>query len=306
LQATATQTPPTQPGVPLAAVQTLPTAPQLLASVLRLTSQPLAMMPSRSAKPVLHTEKPQVPAVHSAAALAKEHALPQAPQWLTSEARVTSQPSPSAPLQLARPAVQTAAEHAPAMQVRPPVQTNPQAPQLLPSLVLSISQPLAALPSQLLKPVAQVSTQAPAAHEAALLAPEGHALPQVPQWPTSLRRSRSQPLGTLPSQLSKLASQEAMVHRPAAQPAVPLVAEQRLPTAPQWSGLVARFTSQPLAAMPSTSAKPSVQLPMAQAPAAQTGAALSSEQALPQAPQLRTSVCASISQPSVTLVLQSR
>ncbi len=79
----------------------MPQPPQLLASLPSAISQPLARVPSQSAYPTSHTVKPQTPSRHEGAALAKEHALPHAPQWPLSVAGVVSQPSAGSPLQSA-------------------------------------------------------------------------------------------------------------------------------------------------------------------------------------------------------------
>ncbi len=79
----------------------MPQPPQLSASLPSAISQPLARTPSQSAYPTSHTTKPQTPAVHWGAALAKEHALPHAPQWPLSLSGVVSQPSAARPLQSA-------------------------------------------------------------------------------------------------------------------------------------------------------------------------------------------------------------
>jgi hypothetical protein len=78
-------------------------------------SHPFARIPSQSAKPGLQTI-PQTPAVHVGAALADiGQALPQLPQFATSEAIAVSQPSALTALQSAKPALHTRA-HAPAVQ----------------------------------------------------------------------------------------------------------------------------------------------------------------------------------------------
>ena len=76
-----------------------------------------------------------------------------------------------------------------------------------------------------------------------------------------------------------------MVQTPAAQPGVPFASEQVRRQALQFFGSVWRFTSQPLAGLASQSAKPVVQVPVAQLPLVQTGALFSTVQTLVQRPQ---------------------
>jgi hypothetical protein len=83
-----------QTGVPLAGalVHWLLHAPQLLGSVLRLTSQPSEATPLQSAKPALQV-KPQVPLVQVRVALARlGQLLLHAPQLLRSVLRLTQAP----------------------------------------------------------------------------------------------------------------------------------------------------------------------------------------------------------------------
>ncbi len=58
----------------------------------------------------------QAPAAQTGEALAKEHTLPQAPQWATSVAGVVSQPLEGLPSQLAWPGAHDPRAHAPAAQ----------------------------------------------------------------------------------------------------------------------------------------------------------------------------------------------
>src|SRR5687767_9533659 len=66
-----------------------------------------------------------------------------------------------------------------------------------------------------------------------------------------------------------------------------------------------RSVSQPVAATPSQLAKPVEQAPTAHAPAAHTGVALESTQALAHAPQLDTLVSSATSQPLAATPSQS-
>jgi len=193
------QVPPLQ-NLPL--VHALPQAPQLALSELTGRSQPLLAMPSQSRKPALQAITRHPPATHTAVALGRLHALPQAPQWLVSVWVLTSQPFASIRSQSARPVL-----HEPTTQL-PPVQAG--------------------------VPLATVQ-----------------ALRQAPQWATLVWVLTSQPLVLLPSQLASGAVHIVVsrLHTPALQRAVaPAMEGQRVPQRAQWAGLVARLTSQPLAA----------------------------------------------------------
>ena len=72
-------------------------------------------------------------------------------------------------------------EQAPALQVRPPVQTMPQPPQLLLSVLVLTSQPLAARPSQLAKPGLQEAMAHEDAVQAEVAFGKAHTLPHAPQ-----------------------------------------------------------------------------------------------------------------------------
>ena len=126
-------------------------APQV-PGALSEASQPLAGLPSQSAKPALHT-MPHAPAAHVAVALARAgHALPQRPQWAAWVATLTH----AAP-HATRPVAQLVA-HAPALHTMPAPHARPQAPQWAPLFMRSTSQPLAAARSQSAQPVAQAPT----------------------------------------------------------------------------------------------------------------------------------------------------
>ena len=81
------------------AAHRVPHPPQWPGSPRRSTSQPSAAFPLQSAKPALHT-KVQCPAEHAGSAFAGDgQAVPQAPQFVTLDCRVVSQPSAAVPLQ---------------------------------------------------------------------------------------------------------------------------------------------------------------------------------------------------------------
>jgi len=180
------------------------------------------------------------------------HARPQAPQLALLVWRLTH-----TPLQLVAPAGHDD-PHTPLVQVaEPPVgalHTRPQAPQLPTAPRRSVSQPLAALPSQLPKLVAQApSAQVPEAQVAVPLA-KLHARPQAPQWFTSVPVARQ-----VPAQWVWPAGQ-VCPQTPAVQLAPPpAAAGQAVRQVPQLAVSAATLTSQPLAALPSQSAKPAAQ-----------------------------------------------
>jgi hypothetical protein len=79
-------------------VQALPQAPQLVALLVVLVSQPFDAVPSQLPQPTLH-EIEQAPAVQEGVPLTEEHAEPQAPQLAGFVEVLTSQPSGSSALQ---------------------------------------------------------------------------------------------------------------------------------------------------------------------------------------------------------------
>ncbi len=113
-----------------------------------------------------------------------------------------------------------------------------------------------------------------------------HALPHAPHALFVEERSVSQPLTALPSQSAQVPTQvnehALFEHSGVACGGV----GQTLPHLPQLEALVCVFISQPLAALPSQSAKPALQPPMPHTPFAQVALALAGAgQTLPQAPQ---------------------
>ncbi len=118
----------------------------------------------------------------------------------------------------------------------------------------------------------------------------------------------SQPFPTLPSQLSKPMLQLPMPQLLAAQPAVPLAtAGQTLLQVPQLPALVAVLVSQPSTGPALQVRKDPEHAVEPQLPAEQ--AAVSAPvwgHALPQLPQLATSLAPLTSQPSLASPLQSR
>jgi len=233
--------------VPLAAVHVRPHTPQFVALVRVSTSQPLAGLPSQSAKPALHAPITQAPAAHMGAALAKLQARPHMPQFVALVRVSASHPLAALRSQSSKLVAHEVTAQAPAVHAPVPLaglHARPHAPQL--TVVSRVtSQPLAALPSQFPRPAAQAMPHAPAAQAADPPAGAGQALRQAPQWDVEVRVSVSQPLAALPSQ-----SPRPVMHmppqRPAAQVATPPVdGAQRVAQAPQWLGSVWRFWQRP-------------------------------------------------------------
>ncbi len=79
--------------------QSVPQAPQFVALVWRLTSQPSVGSRLQSAKPAVQLPTPHVPATHAAVALGSEHTRPQPPQFRASVCTFASQPLASLPSQ---------------------------------------------------------------------------------------------------------------------------------------------------------------------------------------------------------------
>jgi hypothetical protein len=185
--------------------------------------------------------------------------------------------SRQAPLHSVSPAV-----HAQALppQLWSERQARLQAPQLARSTVRSRQTP-----AQLVSPVGQLTTQRPAWHAC----PAPQATPQVPQLAPSVWRSTQRPVHTLCPD-GQLSAHTPLPHTcPEAQVVL---------HAPQLALSLRVFTSQPLAALPSQSAKPAAHAPRAHAPLTQDAPALAKAQRMPQPPQLFASdVLTWVSQP---------
>src|SRR6266567_4308955 len=292
--------------VPLAALQTLPQAPQLFTLTWRLVSQPSLALPLQLAKPALQEATLQTLFEHAAVPLAALQTLPQAPQLFTLTWRLVSQPSLALPLQLAKPALQEATlqtlfEHAAVPLAA--LQTLPQAPQLFTLTWRLVSQPSLALPLQLAKPALQEATLQTLFEHAAVPLAALQTLPQAPQLFTLTWRLVSQPSLALPLQLAKPALQEATLQTLFEHAAVPLAALQTLPQAPQLFTLTWRLVSQPSLALPLQLAKPALQEATLQTLFEHAAVPLAALQTLPQAPQLLTLLVRLVSQPSLAMPL---
>ncbi len=109
--------------------------------------------------------------------------MPQAPQLLKLDNKLTSQPSALFALQFPNPELHTI-EQTPAVQTEVELgrvgQTTPHEPQLA-AVARLASQPLVLLPSQFPKPVKQVNEQTPAVHVVVAFARVGQTNPHEPQ-----------------------------------------------------------------------------------------------------------------------------
>ncbi|MBK6533845.1 MAG: hypothetical protein IPF99_30940 [Deltaproteobacteria bacterium] len=97
---------------------------------------------------------------------------------------------------------------------------------------------------------------APATQPGTAFARAGHSIMHPPQLVVESRTFVSQPSLRLPLQLPKPTLQVATAHTPAAHAAIPFGGLQERPQLPQSVMLVRVSTSQPLAGLPSQSAKP--------------------------------------------------
>ena len=250
--------PPEHEGVPFVPLHTLPHAPQLLALVLVFTSQPLAALMSQLPKPPLHAMA-QLPALHDGVPFEPLHTLPQAPQFDALVCVFGSQPVTALISQSANPALHAMAQLPALHEGVPfePLHALPHDPQFDALVLVFTSQPLAALMSQSAKPALHAM-----AHT--LFEQEGvpfellQIVPQEPQFTALVLVFTSQPFAALMSQLAKPAL-HAMAHVPLEHEGVPFVPLQTVPQAPQWVAFVFLFTSQPVCALLSQSAKPALQ-----------------------------------------------
>ena len=165
-----------------------------------------------------------------------------------------------------------------------------------------VSQPLESVASQLSQPKSQESMwQEPPSQDAVAWARE-QGLLQEPQ-SLSVSSEASQPLESVPSQLSHNESQESMWQEPPAQEALAWAREQEVPQEPQLLS-VSRDCSQPLESVPSQSSHSESQVSIWQLPVLQVAVAWAREQGVSQAPQC-CMVFKRVSQPLPSLPSQS-
>jgi hypothetical protein len=207
-------------------------------------------------KAPVHAATLHTPLLHVELAFAAVHTFPQVPQLFTSVLLLISQPFAAMPSQFAKPALQVATAHVPAVHEGVPfavLQVSPQVPQLPTDVSVLVSQPFVGLLSQLPKPALQDATPHAPPTQAAVPLVVVHAVPQAPQFPTLVARLVSQPLLASLSQSPKPALQ-VKPHAPAAQVLVLFGREgHTVPQAPQFAVSAARLVSQPLALLLSQS-----------------------------------------------------
>ncbi len=288
------------------AAQAFPQAPQFALLLVMFTSQPSAAVPLQFAKPALQLEMPQVLAEQLAVAFGTEHTMLQPPQFVALLVVFVSQPLLRLPSQLPRPVLHVMPQR-PAVQVAVPpvlVHARPQTPQFDTFVVRVTSQPLVDTPSQSAVPVAQLTIDVlhvDAVHTSTLpMGGVGHDIAHDPQCVVSpLTVFTSQPSTALPLQFAKPVVHAPRVQRLETQLAPACANWQVLPHAPQFVALLVVFVSQPLAALPSQSAKPLLHAASTHAPARQPATPFGNEHTCPQAdmpavePQLFGSFCTS-------------
>lgn len=118
--------------------------------------------------------------------------------------------------------------------------------------VVSISQPSPGSTLQSPCPALQTNPHVDPPHVAVENAGTGQALPHMPQLPTVLDRSVSQPSPARPLQ-SSYGATHVYEHADPAQPAVAFARGAHAEQPPQCSGSLAGVTSQPVAGLPSQS-----------------------------------------------------
>jgi hypothetical protein len=300
LQAPTAHAPAAHTLVALASEQVARHAPQCVADVERLVSQPLATTPSQLPKPALHV-MPHAPDAQVAAPLVALHAAPHAPQCVGEVARLVSQPLPATPSQSPKPALQVK-PHVPRAQVGVALgraeHTVPHAPQLVRSVWRFTQRPAHIV-------VGGVHTVVQAGGVFEQTWPMLHDRPHMPQCELEVERSVSQPLVGLMSQLPKPASHVATAHAPAVHWAVARGSAQADPHVPQWVAEVRRSVSHPSLGSLSQSPYPASQRAMTHPPVEHAAVACASEHARRHIPQCVADVLRLVSQPLAGFVSQS-
>jgi hypothetical protein len=226
--------------VAFATTHALPQAPQLLASIPSLTSQPSVALPLQSAKPALHAATAHLPAPHDDAALGSLQATPHAPQFVGSE-RVFVHDR----LQLVSPAPQAVVQ-APSLQTSVPEQAVPHPPQLATLFRKLTSHPSVAMALQSAKPALHAAIEHWPETQAAVEWATAQMLPQLPQFSASRPVFTSQPSAATALQSANPASHCATTHWPAEQAGVARGTLHALPHAPQLEALALRLTQVPV------------------------------------------------------------
>jgi len=208
------------------------------------------------------------------------HGSPHAPQfWLSVER------SRHTPAHTVSPVEHPRNPQRPNEQLRPDGHASPHMPQFWLSLRSEQRSP------QRVSPIPHVVAQAPREHTW----PAGHATPQAPQWARSY--------WTLTHVPAHAVWPSGQRHVPPEQISI---ARHALPQRPQFERLFVRGVSQPLEALPSQFAKPSIHGPPTQRPASHRCALTPrAMHGRPHAPQLHASVSTSASQPLAAFMSQS-
>ena len=239
-----------QLAAPWVVLHTVAQVLQCSGSAFKSVSQPFDARPSQFPYPALHVMLHALP-LHDAVPWVVLQAAPQPPQFNAEEVVFVSQPFTTLLSQLPHGAAQLIPQ-APPLQLGVPfavLHVVVHVPQCVASLAVFTSQPFDANPSQFEKPVEQVMLHWPEAQDGMPLLEE-HAAPHAPQLDAVVSVLISQPLAALLSQLPQPAL-HAIWQIELEQEAVPLVALQPLPQAPQLPADVAKLVSQPLLASPS-------------------------------------------------------
>jgi hypothetical protein len=226
---------------------TWPQVPQLPALVLVLTSQPSScLLLLQSANPALQTPAWHDEDEHARVMFALEQLRPQAPQLLTSLAKLTSQPSVrrlplQSPNPFAQAPTQLPVEHAGAGTWLDE-HTAPHEPQLIGSVAVLTSHPSdRRLLLQSVNPATQAPVHTPAVQVAWMLFDE-QAAPQPPQELTDVEVFVSHPSSRLLAlQSLKPALQFPDSQEPPAQTRSMFVVEHAAPHDPQLVTSTARF-----------------------------------------------------------------
>ena len=233
--------------------------------------------------------------------------MPQAPQLLKLDNKLTSQPSVLFALQFANPELHTI-EQTPAVQTEVELgrvgQTTPHEPQLVVVARLVVSHPFEVFPSQSAKPGLQLTrVQLPLTHAVVALGAV-QILPQAPQLFVLVLISISHPSALFALQFLKFVLQLTIEQTPPTHAVVAFGSVHAVPHVPQFAKLVFRLTSHPSALLPLQLAKPLLQL-IEQTPEIHTEEAFGGlGQTFPQVPQLFGLESKLISQPSVAILLQ--
>jgi hypothetical protein len=268
--------------------QALPQLPQLALSESALTQVPRHESPARGNAPIAQRQSPSLHVVPDG------HVVPHAPQLLLLLSSDTHTPEQ----RVCTPG--HGMTQVPPLHTCPEGHALPQRPQLPFETRVSISHPSLATRLQSAKPMLHTRPHTPPVQVAIDRGPDTHDRRHPPQLNTSVESVASQPLLRSPSQFPR-PSPQVVVHTPRAQVAMPHPLLQR----PQWVLLSSVFTSHPLSAMPSQSAKPGSQRAIVQAPIAQPAIALARRHARPHMPQLSASAAVLDSHPVVGSMSQS-